>query len=199
LILGSITYRWFEHMNLGEASDEVLVDAIARGDNAALGELFSRYHKDVYRFLVRLTAKDAHDLDDMVQNTFIEVRRSASRYAERSSPRGWLFGIAANVARMRIRKETRRKSALSMFQALPAFRPATPHEQTARRQELDIVQTEILAMPVSLRETFVMCALENISCREAAHCLGIPEGTVWRRIHEARTRLCEALSKGGKR
>jgi RNA polymerase sigma-70 factor, ECF subfamily len=199
LILGNITYVRFENTNLHEASDDMLLEAISGGDNAALGELFVRHHKAVYRFFVRLTGKDAPDLDDMVQTTFIEVGRAASRYERKSSPKAWLFGIAANVAKMRIRKEMRRRSVRALLVSLPVFRPATPLEQTAHREALDIVQAEILAMPMPLRETFVMCALENIPCKDAAHCLGVPEGTVWRRIHEARMRLCDALSKGGRR
>src|SRR4029079_18797474 len=63
--------------DLQQSPDEALIAAAAAGDNGALEELFQRHGDTVYRILSRLRTIDRRDLDDVVQTTFIEVRRSA--------------------------------------------------------------------------------------------------------------------------
>jgi RNA polymerase sigma-70 factor (ECF subfamily) len=196
---GKVSYLSFADRDLSEMSDEALVAAAAGQDpalnRAALGELFSRYHKDVYRFITRLLFSDAPDLDDMVQNTFIEVGRSASRFAGRSSPKTWIFGIAANVVRTRRRSEKRRFRALSILEKLPFFHSASPIEQVENKQVLEKMQSAMNQLPTPIRLVFVLCVLENVPCAEAARTLGIPEGTLWRRLHDARVRLAQDVGK----
>ena len=190
-----VSYLRFDRPNVYDMSDEALLEAVGRNDRAALGELFHRYHKDVYRFVVRLSSYSASDLDDMVQNTFIEVARSAARFQGRSAPKTWILGIAANVARMRMRSEKRRFRALTILEGLPFFRAATPLETAQSRQELTRLQQAIVRLPPLLKVAFVMCAVENVPCAEAARSLGIPEGTLWRRLHDARVRIAGDLGK----
>ena len=53
------------------------------------------------------------------------------------------------------------------------------------------------ALPPILRETFVLCELEDVPGPEAARALGVREGTLWWRLHEARRRLRAAVDGGG--
>ena len=181
-----------------EASDLNLLESTAMGSKAALGELFRRYHKDVYRFLARLTPSDSADLDDMVQTTFVLAARSAARFEGRSAPKTWLFGIAANVARMRCRSEQRRNRMFSILKRFPLNTcTLTPQTHTENREALRRVRAALDQLSPKLREVFVLCALEGISCAEAARTLDIPEGTLWRRLHEARVRLQHKMEKEG--
>ena len=79
-------------------SAEALVVACGTGDSAALGELFDRFHQTVYRFLSRYLGPRNPDLDDLVQATFLEVRRAASRFRKESSVNSWIVGIASRAA-----------------------------------------------------------------------------------------------------
>src|SRR3954454_20691012 len=90
-----------------DVSDEALVAACAAGDLSALGTLFDRFAGPVFGFLGRLRA-DPFDLEDLVQTTFLEVRRTARRY--RASVKTWILAIAANVARHHVRSEVRRRA-----------------------------------------------------------------------------------------
>ena len=75
-----------------EMSDVALLAACAVGDSAALGALFDRHRSAVQRFLARLA--DQRDTDDLVQETFLQVNRSADRFRGRSSVKTWILGIA---------------------------------------------------------------------------------------------------------
>jgi len=176
-----------------EMSDEALVAACGAGDAAALGALFDRHHAVVYRFLSRLAGTDAASLDDLVQTTFLELRRGARRFAGRASVKVWILGIAANIVRHDVRSETRRKSLLLACAALPRSGPAAPDVATERQELVERLFAALRSLSHDLRVAFVMCDLEEIPCAEAARTLGIREGTLWRRRHDARKALRAAL------
>jgi RNA polymerase sigma-70 factor, ECF subfamily len=88
-----------------ELSDRALVSAVAEGDQAALGALYDRFHRDVHRFIGHLARRDESIVDDLLQTSFIEAYRSAPRFRGASTVKTWLFGIAANVVRNHFRGE----------------------------------------------------------------------------------------------
>lgn len=173
-----------------EISDEALLAACATGDRAALAALFDRHQASVQRFLARLAGVDPQDAEDLLQNTFIEVFRSAKRFLNRSSVRSWVFGIAANLTRNHVRSSRRRRELHLAFSREPvSSRPVTP-ERSAERQRLrSQLERAIADLPYKLRVVFVMCDVEGIRGVEAARILKIREGTLYRRLHDARKRL----------
>ena len=172
-----------------EMSDEALLAACAIGDAAALGALFDRHHQGVYRFIARLSQAEAADLDDLVQNTFLTVQRSARAFRGRSTVRSWLLGIAVNVVRREARSRGRRRR-LALAVAAGPDRPALKTDEVVeQRAALKRLQLALAALPARLRECFVLCQLEGLPGPEAARALGIRQGTLYRRIHEARRRL----------
>ncbi len=177
------------------APDAELVEACGEGDATALGALFDRHHLAVYRFLSTLTGTDGADLDDLVQTTFIEVGRSAHRFAGRSSVRSWIFGIGANVTRHHIRSEIRRRRAAHALEALQVRSDDTPHAFAERREQIYRLVEAMGGLSHKLRVVFVMCDLEGISGVEAASTLGIKQGTLWRRLHDARKKLAQAIER----
>ncbi|MBI5487479.1 MAG: RNA polymerase sigma factor [Deltaproteobacteria bacterium] len=176
-----------------EMSDEALLAACGAGDAAALGALFDRHHASVYRFLSRLAGTDSASLDDLVQTTFLEVRRGARRFGGRAAVRSWIFGVAANVVRHQVRGEIRRKSILQACASLPALAGTTPHQALERRELVERLGAALRTLSHDLRAAFVLCELEEVPGIEAARVLGVREGTLWRRLHEARRALRAAI------
>jgi RNA polymerase sigma-70 factor (ECF subfamily) len=182
----------------GAASDDVLLARFARGDAEALGELFDRHHRATYRFLARLTGAHSADLDDLVQAVFVEVTRAARRFDGRSAPRTWLFGIAVNVARHHVRGAVRRRRVIADSETeRPSQVPGRdrPDENAEHRELLAALDGAVAALPGPLREAFVACEIEELSGSDAAKILGVAEGTVFRRLHEARKALRAALGE----
>jgi RNA polymerase sigma-70 factor (ECF subfamily) len=178
-----------------EMSDVALLAACAVGESAALAALFDRYHLDVYRFLNRISGAQHHDIDDLVQTTFLELHCSAHRFQARASVKTWIFGIAANVARHHARSERRRRLFALAVAAQPEPPSARPDEQASRSELSAKVALAIDALSHDLRVAFVMCDVEGIPGVDAARTLGLREGTLWRRLHDARKRL-RALIEG---
>jgi RNA polymerase sigma-70 factor (ECF subfamily) len=173
---------------VAELSDEAVLAACATGDPVALGTLFDRYHLAVYRFAVRLPTCDEAACDDLVQATFLEVAKAASNFRGDSSVKTWILGLAANLARRQLRGERRRRVHQAQFvERLRAMAPpATPDESLGRRQRLERIADAIAALPHDQQIAFVMCDLEQLPGGDVARVLNIPEGTLWRRLHDAR-------------
>jgi RNA polymerase sigma-70 factor (ECF subfamily) len=179
--------------DVAEISDEALVAACAVGDRGALGLMFDRHQRAVYRFLGRTAGTDARDLDDLVQATFLEAYGAARRYRGGSSVRAWLFGIAVHVTSHHVRSEVRRRALRASLAEQPAARAARPDETVERGELLTRIGEALADLPRALRVAYVMCVLEEIPGVEAARTLGIPEGTLWRQLYQARQALRAAL------
>lgn len=176
---------------LGELSDDALLASCGVGDSAALGALFDRHHEAVYRVISRLLRSEKTEIDDLVQTTFMEAWRSAKRYSGTGSVKSFLFGIAANTVRHYVRGARRRRDA---FAAIPEpAAGATPRESALRAQQLARLQAALDELPHDLRAAYVMCDLEEVSGVEAARILDVRQGTLWRRLHEARRALRDAI------
>jgi RNA polymerase sigma-70 factor (ECF subfamily) len=172
-----------------DLTDEGLVAACATGDRAARALLFERHVDVVHRFVARMRCSDADSVDDLVQATFLGAFQSAARFRG-GHVRGWLYGIAANHVRAYARREIRRKHALHLVaETSPRSHAPTDAAMIAR------LPAAIDALPHDLRVALVLVDLEGERGSDAAAALGIPEGSLWRRVSHARRAL--RVSLGG--
>ena len=179
---------------LSDISDEALLAACGVGEDAALGALFDRHHVAIFRLISRLLRCEPAQIDDLVQSTFIEAWRSAPKYRGGGAVKSWLFGIAANLVRHYVRGERRRRDA---FAAMPEpLASHGPDISAMRAQQMDRLAAALERLPHDLRAAYVMCDLEDVSGVDAAAALGVRPGTLWRRLHDARRALREAIDGG---
>ena len=168
-------------------TDEGLMAACATGDRAARATLFERYVDGIHRFVVRMRGSDSDMAEDLVQMTFLAAFESAGRFRD-GNLRAWLYGIAANQVRGYARREIRRKRALVAVTELvpravdPGSPPLVAHLPTA-----------VAALSHDLRAALILVDVEGELGRDAALALGVPEGTLWRRVHLARKAVRVAL------
>jgi len=180
---------------LSEISDEALLAACGVGETAALGALFDRHHEAVYRLISRLLYTEPSEIDDLVQTTFLEAWRSASRFRGQGSVKSYLFGIAANMVRHYVRGAKRRREAIA--EAPPPPATGAPDSAAIRSQQVERLREALAELPHDLRAAYVLCDLEDVPGVEAARVLDIRAGTLWRRLHDARRKLREAIDDGG--
>ena len=177
--------------SLAEISDEALLAACGVGDSAALGALYDRHHEAMYRLISRMLRSERTEIDDIVQTTFLEAWKSARRYSGKGSVKSFLYGIAANTVRHHVRSTRRRRDAFVDLPEPPST--ATPEATTSRTQQMQRLAAAIERLPHDLREAYVMCDLEDVPGVEAARILDVRAGTLWRRLHDARKLLREAI------
>ena len=177
-------------------TDEALVAACGTGDAEALGALYDRYAQDVCKFLSRLTYVDPQDAPDLVQDVFLAVMKNAKRFRGDSAVRTWVFGIAANLARTAARSSRRGRVAKTKLSLIAPPTPRVPEADAIASQAVNRLRRALDTLSHAQREAFVMCHLEGIAGPEAARSLGVPVGTLYRRLHEARQHLLTKMQEG---
>jgi RNA polymerase sigma-70 factor (ECF subfamily) len=122
-------------------------------------------------------------VDDLVQETFLAVFRSAASYADGASVKTWLFAVGANVARDRVRKASRLSLLRARFarwqSGVESRGPERLMQQTEAVRALAAAMAEL---PADLRTAFVMCDVEQLPGVEVAAALELPTGTLYRRL-----------------
>jgi len=159
-------------------SDEDLMTAVARGDEAALAALIDRYAARVHAYLLRHSG-NREDADDLLQETWVRIARSAKSFDSARRFRSWIFGIATNLARDLFRRRTTKERALRTLAMSPPVAPAT---DSADRGEL---LARIAKLPQNLRAVLLLRYFEGMNEAEMADVLEIPRGTVKSRLNAA--------------
>lgn len=181
-----------------EMSDDALVAAAGAGEPAALAALFDRHHAAVHRFLARLAGVDGTDADDLLQETFVVAFESARRFRGDAPVKTWLLGIASNVARRHVRSSVRRKARDAAFLERRDGEAPSPAREVETAELMDRLRTALQELPHDLRVAFLLCDVEGARGVDAAKALDVREGTLYRRLHEARAALRSALDGGSR-
>jgi RNA polymerase sigma-70 factor (ECF subfamily) len=175
--------------------DGELVERIADGDLRALGILFDRHETEVKRFVSRLGVAP-HEVDDLVQLTFLDVARASARFVHGSAVRSWLFGLTLMVVRRHRHSLSRISARLAKWSSEPPpLAPAPADELLDMRRRAEQAARALARLSHKKREVFVMVVLEGMPGEEAARSLAIPVATVWTRLHHARRELRQMLKE----
>ena len=158
-------------------SDEALMLEFQRGSREAFEELFARYREPLYGFFRRRLDSNTR-AEDLTQETFLAVIRSAARYEPRSLVRTYLYAIALKLLMVERRKQTR--------DALPAqSEPSAPD----RSDQSLWVQQALQKLEPLEREILMLREFEQLSYAEIADLQRIPVNTVRSRLFRSRLAL----------
>lgn len=170
-------------------------------DQAALETLVDLYSGRLYAFLYRLTGK-RDDAEDLVQDVFVRLVRTIERYEHDGRFEAWLFRIAMNLARDRVRRLVRAPGTVSL-QPGPddggdghlgdesQVRNAEPAEDHRMQlaEDVDRLQRALAKLPVSEREVVMLRHYSDMTFVEIAAATEIPLGTALARAHRGLARL----------
>jgi RNA polymerase sigma-70 factor (ECF subfamily) len=177
-------------------SDEALVALVARGDDAALGELYDRVGGIAYGLALRVL-RDERLAEDAVQEGFLAVWRSAAAFrAERAKASTWILTLVHRRAVDLVRREERRR-AEPLSEELTAGAGATEATDEAAwlRFERERVQAALQQLPDVQREALELAYYGGFSQSELAERLGVPLGTIKSRMFAGLARLRELLDE----
>ena len=171
-----------------QPSDDALFTAYRAGDATALETLFRRYQVPLGRHLARIL-DDPATAEDLVVETFLRLHRHRERWREGTPLRPWIFTIARNLARNRLR-------ARRLWGWLPlsdAWETVVP--PVAARDEIQQrVAAAFAALPVAQREACSLRLLGELSLEEIARVTRAPLGTVKSRLFHGLRRLRAMLA-----
>ena len=176
-------------------SDKELIARVAGQDQQAIEVLFARYQVRVFRFILRRVRSEAV-AEELANEVFLEVWRSAAKFEGRSSLSSWMLGIAHNKAVSLLRK--RRDNELDDDAARAIEDDADNPEVTAQKTDKGALLRGCLDRLSDDHKTIVdLVYYQEMSISEVAKIVGIPENTVKTRMFYARKKLSEFLKEAG--
>lgn len=174
--------------------EDGLVRRAAAGEPAAFRALFDRHKSDVARLVWRMLGAPA-DLDDVVQEVFVQVYRSLKDFRGQAKFTTWLHRVTVNVVLMH-RRSARSRPVLT--EEAPSDLVADDHqtlpdEDTERRERMRAFQRLLAKLADKKRIVFVLHELEGMSPAEISEVVGAPVLTVRTRLFYARREIEDML------
>jgi RNA polymerase sigma-70 factor (ECF subfamily) len=170
-------------------------------DESAFAHLVQRWEGPIQRLCVRLTG-DAHEGQDLAQETFIRVFAKRREYQPNGKFSTWLWRIALNLCYDELRRRQRRQESsleivgdeTSGALGSAATPEPAPDTSLATRERGELVRRALMQLSETYRTVLVLRHYEDLKFREIAEVLGLPEGTVKSRMAEALAQMSRLLA-----
>jgi RNA polymerase sigma-70 factor (ECF subfamily) len=179
------------------ADFDPLIRRAQTGEPRAVRELFERHRGDVARIAFRVIGPSP-DLEDVVQESFVQMFRSLASYRGDSKFSTWLYRVVTNVARMHVRHERSRPALTSehmpVIDRMPSADGARPDAAAERNERVRALYAQLDALSDKKRIVLALHDLAGVSATEIADIVGAPVLTVRTRLFYARKDLYAALA-----
>lgn len=182
--------------------DAGLMLRVKSGDLAAFEELVGKYKQPVINLMAR-TLNDPTEAEDLAQNVFIQVYKSADRYKVSAKFSTWLFTIARNLCLNEIRRRSRHPAdSLDIShpendeQPLRQYedhRNSSPPDSLLHSELEDKILETLALLPENQRTAILLCRQEDLSYEEIARIIGCSVSATKSLIHRGRETLKEKL------
>jgi len=183
-------------------ADAALMLRVKQGDSSAFAELVDKYKQPVMNLVYRML-RDPTEAEDLAQNVFLQVHKSAARYEVSAKFSTWLFTIARNLSLNEIRRRSRHPAEsldashpdqddqpLRQFEDRKTFSPP----ETLLHGELEQKIEQALAeLPETQRTAILLCRQDELSYEDIARVLGCSVSATKSVIHRGRETLKQKL------
>lgn len=182
--------------------DAALMLRVKQGDTAAFTELVAKYQQPVMNVVHRIL-RDATEAEDITQNVFVQVHKSAHRYEISAKFSTWLFTIARNLCLNEIRRRSRHPAEsldathtddddqpLRQYEDKKNF---SPPESLLQGELAQKIEAALAALPENQRTAILLCRRDEMSYEEIAKILGCSLSATKSLIHRGRETLKEKL------
>lgn len=185
-----------ERARLKALSDEELILRVQEGDNVCFDILVDRYKVRLFNYLFRLL-RDKDEAEDVAQETFVKAFIHADKYKTIAKFSTWLYTIATNLVRNRLRAKKRAPRLFSLWgrsgdtddeeRVIDLVDTSRQPDVQFNDKELgEIINKAIANIPEKYRTSFVLREINQLSYEEIAAVTGLKLGTVRSRINRAR-------------
>ncbi len=180
-------------------NDDTLMAAVARGEEAAFRLLVQRWEREVRAFLIHMLSS-VEEAEDLTQDTFVQVFRKADKYQGEGKFQSWLFRIAGNLARSKLR----RRKILGWVSFNPdmhdrAGKGDDPATALMKKNEAQMVHSALAELPERQRQALVLHRFQGLKYKEIAEAMDVSvpavESLIQRAMGQLRSTLIEKAEK----
>ena len=180
-----------------DAEDALDMGALKGGDDIALNRLMARHRDKLFHYLIRLL-QDEYEAVDLAQESFVRVYLNRDKFNPAHRFSTWLYAIATNLARDKIRWRGRHRnvsldapspnSEATLSDTLVEPDPE-PGQELERSERVSEIKQALAALPEELRTPLVLSEYEDLSHAEIGEILKCSAKAVETRIYRARQQL----------
>lgn len=185
-----------QKIDFRELTDEELMLLVQEGRSRAYDIIVNRYKNRLFTYLFRLLG-DRDEAEEFAQEAFVKAYLHADKYRTVARFSTWLYTIATNLVRNRIRTIKRRPTTISLWSGTDGSEDdgkwvdvpddsRRPDEELERRDLREIIQGAVERIPEKYRSAFVLREMNEMSYEEIAAVTGLKLGTVRSRINRGR-------------
>lgn len=179
--------------SLSSLQDVEVVHAMARGDSAALAELYDRYAGTMLALAQRIVGRGA-EAEDIIHDVFLETWRHSADYdATRGTVKAWLL-LRTRSRSLDVQKSARVSKQASGLSEDWLSQLSDPSRDTTAGVDQARVRAVLVLLSPEQREVLLLGYFEGLSSSEIAERVGVPLGTVKSRVAAALAALRSALS-----
>jgi RNA polymerase sigma-70 factor (ECF subfamily) len=160
-------------------SEVLLLESVARGDRHAFEELYRVYYRRLARYLAT-RIPGSYSADEIIDDTFMVIWRSAGEFRHQSQVSTWIFGITYRVALKSLRRNERWSAAAD------DGRPELSIDPTQQAEERDWLEQGLRRLPDKQRSSLLLAYQYGHSIEQVASMTQSPVGTVKARMYHAR-------------
>lgn len=171
-------------------TDEALVARLRKGERAAFKPFYRRHARVLAGIVYRVMGDDS-ELDDVVQDTFLETLKALRRVEDASRIRSFMITIAVRQARKRLNGRQRRRR---LVDAVGAVRPTSSDPRD--RGEVEALLAALRELPEKIRTPYVLVRVEGLTLAAAAEACEVSLATLKRRLKDADGRVKRRLEHG---
>ena len=201
----SIIMRREPDYNKPEDSDKNLVKGFLKGDRSDFDRLVLRYKDKVFNLCVRYLG-NLQEAEDISQDIFVKVYGSLRNFRFKSSFSTWLYRIAVNTCKNRVKStdfrrmkdrvyiaEDTEKAPEDSLAIKPDSGPADPLTELERKERSNTIMMAVDSLPLKQKTLIILRDIEGLSYEDIIEITGIKAGTLKSRISRARLELRKKL------
>src|SRR4030042_4156846 len=180
------------HNSINEKNKQNGVERAKLGEPTAIAELYNRYWRAARATAYGVTA-DINIAEDAASEAFYAALGSLQDLKDTQRFGPWLRTIVVRAAK-RLTAARSKETVAESREQTDTQSPA-PESRLEQQELAALIHEAVGTLSESLRETISLFYFEGYDIKEAAHFLDVPEGTLKRRLHEARLRLRDAAER----
>jgi RNA polymerase sigma-70 factor (ECF subfamily) len=174
------------------SSDQQLVNDLQSGRLEALGELYDRHQRLVYRTALAITG-DVEAAADLLQEVFLRLHRFSHRVDPTRPLEPWIYRVTVNQACTWVKRRRWMRPVEELAEWLIGDSGNSPAQQLEKQEAWLAIERAMVGLPLAQRTVIVLYYVNDLSLKEIADILDIPDGTVKSRLHYGRRALRELL------
>jgi RNA polymerase sigma-70 factor (ECF subfamily) len=189
-------------MPVEQDPDAALMLRVRKGEQDAFAQLVDKYKQPIMNLAYRML-HDPTEAEDMAQNVFVQVYKSAHRYEAASKFSTWLFTIARNLCLNEIRRRSRHPADSldathpeqddQPWQQFEDKKAVPPPESLLHGELAGKIEQALAELPENQRTAILLCRQDELSYEDIAKVLGCSLSATKSLIHRGRETLKEKL------